>query len=140
MVKKPDRRIYYNDEDYEVLKKLKLEKPFKKLNLINLFALSLAYGKKECIRTPLDSKKVGRIRNETVHHSDVNYLMMAIAVDETGNLDVLSSEDNYFTICEEYAKTGLYSLESDYLENPKEFVRKLELEALEYYDKYIEEK
>ena len=140
MVKKPDRRIYYNNEDYEVLKKLKLEKPFKKLNLIDLFALSLAYGKKEGFRTPLISKRVGRIRNETVQHSDVNYLMMAIGVDETGSLDVLSSEDNYFTICEEYAKTGLSSLESDYHENPKEFIKKLELEALKYYDKYIEEK
>ena len=140
MVKKPDRRIYYNPDDYEVLKKLNLEKPFKKLNLIDIFALSLAYGKKENCRTPLDSKKVGRIRNETVQHSDVNYLMMAIAVDETGNLDILSSEDNYFTISEEYAKTGLHYLESDYLENPKEFIGKLELEALEYYDEYIEEK
>lgn len=140
MVKKSDRRIYYNPEDYEVLKKLKLEKPFKKLNLIDIFALSLAYGKKEGFRTPLDSKKVGRIRNETVQHSDVNYLMMAIAVDETGNLDILSSENNYFTICEEYAKTGLSFLESAYLEDPKGFINTLEIEALRYYDEYIEEK
>lgn len=140
MVRKVDRRIYYNEEDYEILKKLKLEKPFKKLNLIDIFALSIAYGKRSGFRTPLDKRKIGRIRNETVQNSDVNYLMMAIAVDETGNLDVLSSEDNYFTICEEYAKTGLHSLESDYLENPKGFIMKLEIEALKYYDQYIEEK
>lgn len=137
MVKK-DRRIYYNDEDYEVLKKLKLKKPFKKLNLIDLFALSLVYGKMEGIKTPLNSKRIGRIRNETVLKSDVNYLMMALAVDDADSLDVLASEDAYFTICEEYAKTGLYSLESHYSNNPKEFLRELELEALKYYDEYIE--
>ncbi len=140
MAKKVDRRIYYNHDDYETLKRLKLEKPFAKLNLIDIFALSIAYGKKEGFRTPLDSKKTGRIRNETVWNSDVNYLMMAIGVEETNSMDVLSFENDYFTISEEYAKTGISLLEQDYLEDRDNFIKKLELEALEYYDKFIEEK
>lgn len=140
MAKKVDRRIYYNHDDYETLKRLKLEKPFAKLNLIDIFALSIAYGKKEGFRTPLDSKKTGRIRNETVWNSDVNYLMMAIGVEETNSMDVLSFENDYFTISEEYAKTGISLLEQDYLEDRDNFIKKLELEALKYYDKFIEEK
>lgn len=140
MAKKVDRRIYYNHDDYETLKRLKLEKPFAKLNLIDIFALSIAYGKKEGFRTPLDSKKTGRIRNETIGNSDVNYLMMAIGVEETNSMDVLSFENDYFTISEEYAKTGISLLEQDYLEDRDNFIKKLELEALKYYDKFIEEK
>lgn len=140
MARKVDRRINYNPEDYETLKRLKSEKPFSKLKLIDIFALSIAYGKKEGYRTPLDSKKTGRIRHETVEYSDVHYLMMAIGVEETGSLDVLSSENDYFTISEEYAKTGISLLEQDYIEDSKNFIKKLELEALAYYDKFIEEK
>ena len=140
MAKKVDRRIYYNSEDYETLKRLKSEKPFSKLNLIDIFALSIIFGKMQGFRTPLDSKKIGRIRHETVEKSDVNYLMMAIGVEESGTLDILSSENDYFNICEEYAKTGLQILESVYVENPREFIGILELEALKYYDEFIEEK
>ena len=139
MARKVDRRIYYNPEDYEILKRLKSEKPFSKLNLIDIFAISIAYGKKQGFRTPLDGKKTGRIRNETVENSDVNYLMMAIGVEETGSLDVLSTENEYFTISEKYEKTGISLLEQDYLEDRDNFIKKLELEALEYYDNFIEE-
>ena len=66
--------------------------------------------------------------------------MMAIGGEESGTLDILSSENDYFNICEEYAKTGLQILESVYVENPREFIGILELEALKYYDEFIEEK
>lgn len=140
MARKVDRRIYYNPEDYEILQRLRLEKPFSKLNLIDIFALSIVFGKKKGFRTHLESKKTGRIRHETVEHSDVNYLMMAIGVEETGLLDVLSSENDYFSISEEYAKTGISLLEQVFLDDPRNFIIKLEREALKYYDTFIEEK
>ena len=137
MAKVNERRINYNDDDYETLKRLMVEEPFRSLNLIDIFAISLIYGKKAGIRTPLDKKKTGRRRQTTIENSNVHYLMMAIAVEETESFEVLAKRNDYFKICEEYAKTGLSLLEEDFIENPKGLLDDLELEALKYFDKVI---
>lgn len=139
MAKVNERRINYNDDDYETLKRLMVEEPFRSLNLIDIFAISLIYGKKAGIRTPLDKKKTGRIRQTTIENSNVHYLMMAIAVEETESFEVLAKRNDYFKICEEYAKTGLSLLEDDFIENPKGLLDDLELEALKYFDKVIKQ-
>ena len=137
MAKVNERRINYNDEDYQILQNLIVEEPFRNLNLIDIFAISLIYGKKEGIRTPLEKKKTGRIRQTTIEDSNVHYLMMAIAVEETGSFDVLAKRNDYFKICEEYAKTGLSILQEEFLDNPKGLLDDLELEALKYFDKTV---
>ena len=137
MARVNERRINYNDEDYEILQRLIVEEPFRNLNLIDMFAISLIYGKKEGRRTPLEKKKTGRIRQTTIENSNVLYLMMAIAVEETGSFDVLANRNDYFKICEEYAKTGLSLLEEDFIENPKGILDDLELEALKHFDKFV---
>ena len=50
MAKVNERRINYNDDDYETLKRLMVEEPFRSLNLIDIFAISLIYGKKAGIK------------------------------------------------------------------------------------------
>ena len=137
MAKVNERRINYNDDDYETLKRLMVEEPFRSLNLIDIFSFFLIYGKKAGIRTPLDKKKTGRIRQTTIENSNVHYLMMAIAVEETESFEILAKRNDYFKICEEYAKTGLSLLEEDFIENPKGLLDDLELEALKYFDKVI---
>ena len=137
MAKVNERRINYNDDDYETLKRLMVEEPFRSLNLIDIVAISLIYGKKAGIRTPLDKKKTGRIRQTTIENSNVHYLMMAIAVEETESFEILAKRNDYFKICEEYAKTVLSLLEEDFIENPKGLLDDLELEALKYFDKVI---
>ena len=138
MAKVNERRINYNDDDYETLKRLMVEEPFRSLNLIDIFAISLIYGKKAGIRTPLDKKKTGRIRQTTIENSNVHYLMMAIAVEETESFEILAKRNDYFKICEEYAKTGLSLLEEDFIENPKGLLDDLELEALKYFDSEVD--
>ena len=134
-----ERRINFNDEDYEVVKRLQLEEPFKNLQLIDMFALAIIYGKKQGFRTPLDSKKKGKIREKTIENSDVFYLMMAIAVEETGSFDILANRNDYFKISEEYAKTGISFLEANYVDNPN-LLDDLEFEALKNFDKYLGKK
>ena len=137
---KVERRVYINDDDfYDILKKLQAEPLFKKLDLTEFFAIALIYGKNKGYRTPLIGKKTGRITHNTLSNSNLQYLMMAIAVEETESFDILANEDDYFTICEEYAKTGLYALEEDYNEDPKKLFNKLEMEALRFFDSKIDE-
>ena len=136
---RPLKMIFCEDDDSHNLKSLQSEKLFKRLSILDLFALSLAYGKKQDLKTPLEGKRDVLIHDRTLRDSNVDYLMMAIGAEETGSLDVLTSNE-YIEICEEYAKAGLHSLEDDYYEDPKKFLVKLELEALKYYDKHIEEK
>ena len=139
MAKTKERRINYDDEDYEILQRLIVEEPFRNLNLVDVFAISLVYGIREGIRTPLGKNKTGRILQSTIERSNVYYLMMAIAVEETGSFDILAKRNDYFKICEEYAKTGLSLLEEDFIENTKGILDDLELEALKYFDKNIKD-
>ena len=137
---KVERRVYINDDDfYNVLKNLQSEPLFKKLELTELFAIAIIYGKKNKIRTPLIGKKTGRIKEDTLSNSNLPYLMMAVAVEEAGSFEILAKEDDYFTICEEYAKTGLYALEEDYNNNPKTLFNQIEVEALRFFDSKIKE-
>ena len=132
------RRIIYDDEDKQIYDKLKASSGiFNKMDLIDIFAIALIYGKKKGKRTKLGKGAIGRIRESTIRNSSVKELMMIIAVDETGSIDVLSDNNEYFRICEEYAKTGIKLLETDYIENSDDLINDLEMEMFEFYDDII---
>lgn len=132
------RRIIYDDEDKQIYDKLRSGSGiFNNLSITDLFAVALIYGKKEGKRTELGKGAIGRVRSETLKTSPVKDLMMVIAVDETGSMDVLSNENEYFRICEEYAKTGIKLLEQDYIEDPDELLNEMEMEMFEFYDEII---
>lgn len=133
------RRIIYDEDDKKIYDKLRSSSGiFNKLDLIDLFAIALIYGKKTGKRTKLGKGAIGRIRESTIRNSSVKDIMMVIAVDETGSIDVLSDENEYFKICEEYAKTGIKLLEKDYIEGSDDFLNDLEMEMFEFYDDVIE--
>ena len=125
------RRVRIGEEDKEIYDYLRAVEPFAKLSSAELFALALIFGKKEGKRTPLDGKKVDIIVPSNIEEP-IHSVMKAISFEETGDLEVLDNKDEYFTICEEYAKTGFSLLDAAFLENPDSFLENLELEALEY--------
>ena len=134
------RRIIYDDEDKEIYDKLRASSGiFNKLDIIDLFAIALIYGKKKGKRTPLGKGAIGRVRQSTISNSKVKELMMVIAVEETGDMDVLSDTNEYYRICEEYAKTGIKLLEEDYIENSDDLLNDMEMEMFEFYDDIIAE-
>ena len=133
------RGVYITDDDfYDVVKVLQAEPLFKKLELTDLFAIALLYGKNKGYRTSLIGDRTIRIKRNTLENSNLYYLMMAIAVDEADSFDILAKDDDYFTICEEYAKTGFYALEEDYNKKTKKLLSKLEMEALRFFDSEID--
>lgn len=134
------RRIIYDDEDKEIYTNLlNSSNPFKKLSITDLFAISLIKGKQLGIRTELGDGATGRVRKSTIDGSNIRYLMMAIAADEEKSIDVLTEEDKYFTICEEYAKTGINLLNSEVLSKHNKILDDMEEELLVFYDKFIGE-
>ena len=133
-----NRMISFNKEDNEIVTELFHSRQFRGLNLVDVFALAMVFGKKMGYRTPLEKKKIRRISQKAVENSKVHFLMIAIAVLETGSSDILDNKDDYFTICEEYAKTGLPVLKKAFSNPVYSFREDLELEALEYY-KFLEE-
>lgn len=133
------RRIMWDNEDklmYDGLRNSST--PLKKLQLTDLFAIALIYGKKVGFRSVLNDDAKGRIRESTMNSSDIRYLMMAIASDEFKSIDILSDEDEYFRTCEEYAKTGIDLLNSDALEKNDQLLDDMETEILKFYEEVIE--
>lgn len=134
------RRIIYDGEDREIYDNLlNSSTPFKKMNIIDLFSIAVVYGKEVGLRKKLGKDATGRVRESTINSSDIRYLMMAIATDEEKSIDILAQTDDYFSICEEYAKTGINLLNSEVLDKKNsEFLDDMEEKLLEFYDKYIE--
>ena len=104
------RRLHYDNEDAEIYDRLKDEYgPFKGATIIDIFSIALIYGLKQGYRTELltEGSSIGRVVESVIDNSNLRYLMMAVAVSETGSLDTMLDVNEYFTISEEYAKTGL---------------------------------
>lgn len=134
------RRIQYDDADrvlYDDLKKK--TNPLKKLKIHDIFAIALMYGKKTGIRTEMGKGATGRVRKSTIDSSDLRYLMMAIAADEDKSIDVVADTNDYFLICEEYAKTGIDLLHDDVFEKGNAILDDMQDELLKFYDMFIEE-
>lgn len=134
-----ERRIKFDEDSWKILNNLTSNDFFSDLSLAEMFALCLIYGKKQKMRTPLDKDKKGRIREATINNTNIVYLMMAIAVEETDNMEIILDKNEYFKISEEYAKTGVLFLQQDFLNVKKssDFLDNLENEALEFFDEYI---
>ena len=134
------RRIRWDEEDKVLYDELRHSTgPFKNIELVDLFSLALAYGKQEGVRTPIGKKPEGRIRESTSDNTNIRFLMMDIAVEEVGNIDVLLDQNEYFTISEEYEKTGIKILYSDFKELGNEILDDMELNLIEFIEEEIEE-
>lgn len=135
-----ERRLYWDKEDEVMYDEIRHSSgPFKGINLIDLFGIALVYGKQRGIRTPIGKGSTGRMIEATVRNSDIFYLMMAIAVEETGSIDVLIDKDEYFTIAEEYAKTGIKILYNEYKELGNGILDDMELDLIEFLEENVEE-
>ena len=132
------RRLHYDNDDAEIYEKLKDDGPFKGATIIDIFSISLIYGLRQGYRTELlpEGSSIGRVVESVIDNTNLRYLMMAVAVKETGSLDVIMNVDEYFTISEEYAKTGLKYLESDFIDKDYELLDDLEFEILEVYEDF----
>ena len=133
------RRLHYDNEDAEIYDKLKDEYgPFKGATIIDIFSIALIYGLKQGYRTELlkEGSSIGRVVESVIDNSNLRYLMMAIAVKETGSLEVILDVDQYFTISEEYAKTGLRYLEDDFINNEEGLLDDMEMEMLDIYEEF----
>lgn len=133
------RRLHYDNYDAEIYDKLKDEHgPFKKATIIDIFSIALIYGLKEGYRSELkqEGSSIGRVVESVIDNSNLRYLMMAVAIKETGSLDVIMNVDEYFTISEEYAKTGIKYLEDEFINNEDELLDNMEFEMLEVYEEF----
>lgn len=134
------RRIQYDDADRDLYDNIKNKSnPLKKLKIVDIFAIALMYGKKTGIRTPLGKGATGRVRKSTIDSSDIRYLMMAVASDEYKSIDVVADSNDYFRVCEEYAKTGIDLLHEDVFDKGDAILDDMQDELLRFYDMFIEE-
>ena len=132
------RRIKYDDEDKEIYDFLLSKYPFNKIGITELFAIALVFGMKYA-PGKLGKTAVGRVRRSTLDSTNVLSLMMAVAVEKTGSMDVLADDNECFTIAEEYAKTGIQLLDDAFSEN-KNILDDMEKELLEFYNEHIGDK
>ena len=142
MAKKTEgRRLHFDDFDAEKYEEFgNKQTPFKKLAYIDLFSIALVYGRDIGKRTKLKAKgkNKGRVVESVIDNSDLRYLMKAIAVDEKNSINAVLDLDEYFTISEEYAKTGLVDFYEDFINN-EDLLDDMEEELHQFYLEHEED-
>src|SRR2546422_11757692 len=88
--------------------------PFKDKEWRDIFALCVALGFRQGARPPLSTEKHFLLRTESML-SDQVALVNAIAIAETGKLEILADQKEVWTIAEEYANAGIQALRDRFL-------------------------
>ena len=118
-------RINIDSKDHELYKFLSEKSredpegsPF--LLMKNVFMWAVSIGVKKQIRRPLSSKKEQIFSTDIFSENIEMSILKAIAVSETGNVEVLTNEDEIIRIAEEYANEGIHHLRHELMEKPGE--------------------
>lgn len=128
-IRKADR------EDYARL--LEKDSPFVGKENKDLFMVAMIIGVREGSRVELDKKEGFFL----LYHLDdkENAIIKAIAVAEEGDLSVLADKRKVYSIAEEYAAGGIKLLKEKVLGGYGSFIKKLESELLEEFEKIKKE-
>ncbi|MGL4669100.1 MAG: hypothetical protein ACRCVG_00685 [Methanobacteriaceae archaeon] len=125
------RRVFVDKDDLRIYKNLRLTSgDLEGRSLTEIFSIAMILGKKQGFQSTL-GETIDLIRSNTIDATNLRYLMMALAVEETGDLEILSKEKDYFEICEGYAKTGIIFLDKE--SQKSDFLDNLEFEMIESY-------
>lgn len=87
--------------------------PFKTMKDVFMLAVTLGYRKGTRRAAPSSSKYT--IRKDVFSESDL-YLLKAIAIAETGGVDVLLREGDVLALAEEFAQAGIQDVKAQVLE------------------------
>lgn len=87
--------------------------PFRTLK--DVFMLSVALGYRRGTRRPAPSSSRHTIRREVFSDQDY-YLLKAIAIATTGDVEILMNPGEVLSIAEEYAQVGIYEVKAELLE------------------------
>ncbi len=88
--------------------------PFRTMKDVFMWAISLGYQQGK--RRPLSGKKVTIFRWAQFSPQVDIPLLKALAIADSGNVNVLLSQDEIMTIAEEYANAGIYELRVNVLD------------------------
>lgn len=83
---------------------------------IHLFTIATLIGKSNSIRKKINKQKSYFRVSDNNNHDDM-VILKALAISEVNDVKIMESEDDMFTICEEYARSGIKILHDLYV-NP----------------------
>jgi dnd system-associated protein 4 len=131
------RDLHVDEDKYEMFKELEEEEIFKKtdapMKTIFLYAMAIGWHHKQ--RVPLKKKKPS-IPSSSISKPDERWtkerwLLNAIAVAETRDIDIIRDGEEVAKIAEEYANYGidiLYNMRYDKIRKQSDFYQILDLD------------
>ena len=123
-------------DDYKRL--MEKDSPFAGKDDKDLFLMAMIMGFSERSRTPLDRQKDSFVRIEYLKEREKS-IITAIAVADEGDLSVLADKRKVYSIAEEYAAGGIKLLKEKVLGGYGSFIKKLESELVEGFEKIKKE-
>ena len=113
-------RVYINESYHEIYKDLTTEKegslqPFKTMKDLFLFATLVGYQRGERI---VLEKEIGIFTWAQFSAQEDVPILRALAIAETGDVNVLANQNELLTIAEEYANGGIVEIQEQIAEMP----------------------
>jgi len=134
MVQVPDR-LYIDKSDRKLYDKVS-DEVFggQKEERKEQFLFAMAYGFENKIKRPL-KKKEGFIRKEYLRDEDIA-LMNAVALSDSGSVEILDNKAKVFEIAEEYAHAGIKLIYAEVTSvEPGSFHKRFEKKLFDIYQK-----
>lgn len=131
--------IYIDDDDFEFYQELKKSHYFKDSSFknIDLFLFATIVGLKIVGKpSSLDNvdKKKDYIRVNDNKNKDSMVILKSLAISKFNDVNVLSNNDKIFSLCEDYANSGIKRIKSWYYDNESTFDTILTRELLKCWN------
>ena len=124
-----DPQIYISKELRKVFDQITTYDEFKNLENKDLFILAVIFGYMNKKKNPLATKdrtESGYTRERYLSEID-NSILKAIAIADTGSIDIINEIPKVYAVAEEYANGGTNSLKEFVLDDPASFTKKYAL-------------
>ena len=121
-----DPQIYISNEADKLFDNIKHYKEFRQLDNKDFFMLALMFGYLNKKRSPLKKQnrtKSGFTRERYLSEND-KAVLKTIAIEETGQIEVVNKIMEVFSIAEEFANGGIIYLQKFIFDNPADFAKK----------------
>lgn len=126
--------IHVDESEFEKMYRMFTQETDYFKNNQHLFTLAVLIGKFIVKERQKLNKKHDFIRHDYIKNTDEEVILTALAINEVNDVDVIIDKNEVYTICEEYARSGIQKLYEWYMDSSIDFDIELTNIILNYFE------
>ncbi|WP_323736087.1 hypothetical protein PXD04_09410 [Methanosphaera sp. ISO3-F5] len=127
--------IHVDESEFEKMYQMFTQETDYFKNNQHIFTLAVLIGKFIVKKRKKINKRHDFIRHSYIKDSDEEVILTALAIQEVNDVDVIIDKNEIYTICEEYARSGIQKLYEWYVDSSIDF----DIELTNLINEFFEE-